>query len=147
MTGVGRRGVAALEFALSAPLLLVMLAAIADLGLAMRSKMLLASGVANAAHYAVLTQGAATSATLQAIVQDASTLGSVSTTVSAASCFCPSGSPVTLLTATCGNTCSNGATAGTYQTITATYAYVPLMPGYNFIANTALSETATVQVK
>lgn len=142
-----RRGVATLEFALAAPLLLLMLAAVSDLGFALLDKMKLASGVANAARYAMLTQGAATATTLSAIIGDASSLSGVQTTVSATGCFCPSGSPAALAAATCGNTCSNGAMAGTYQTITATYSYSPVMPGYSLLAGNALSEAATVQVK
>jgi Flp pilus assembly protein TadG len=84
------RGVAALEFALCAPLLLTMLAAISDLGLAMRSKMLLATGVDNAASYAILTQGGATATTLQAVVQDTSTLTDARVTASTPACYCAS---------------------------------------------------------
>jgi Flp pilus assembly protein TadG len=143
----GVSGVAALEFALCAPLLLVMLAGLSDLGLAMRSKTRLAGGVANAATYAVLTQGTATSATLAAIVQTASTLSGVQASATAAACFCPSGSPVSLAVASCGSTCANGATAGSYVNITASYNYTPLMPGYGFVANTKLAEATWVQVK
>ena len=143
-----RRGVATIEFALTVPLLLLMLAAIADLGLALINAMQLASGVANAARFAQLDQGTATSATLQAIVQDTSMLTSVQTSVSSAGCYCPSaGAPVTLMAATCGNSCGNGALPGSYQTITARYAYVPVLPGYNFLAGNTLTQTATVQVK
>jgi Flp pilus assembly protein TadG len=142
-----RRGVAALEFALCAPLLLTMLAAISDLGFAMRSQMLLAGGVDNAASYAILTQGGATAATLTAIVQDTSTLTGVQVTASAPACYCASGTPATLAPVACNSVCASGALAGTYTTITANYTYVPLLPGYSFVANTALSDSATVQVK
>jgi Flp pilus assembly protein TadG len=143
-----RRGVAGLEFALCAPLLLLMLAALSDLGLALRSKLLLASGVANAASYAILTQGTASATSLASIVKSASTLSGVQVPPPPApACFCPNGSPVSLKAATCGSTCANGAQAGTYVSISATYTYVPLMPGYAFVANTTLSESAWVQVK
>lgn len=143
-----RRGTATIEFALTVPLMMLMLAAIGNLGLALVDSMQLANGVANAARFAVLDQGAASSATLQAIVQETSALSSVQTSVSSAGCYCPSGAaPVTLAAANCGSTCSNGALAGTYQTISATYAYVPALPGYNFPASNTLTQTATVQIK
>jgi Flp pilus assembly protein TadG len=140
-------GVAAVEFALCAPLMLMMLAGISDLGLAMRSKMLLVIGVDNATTYAILTQGSATSATLKAIVQDASSLTGVSANASAVTYDCASGTPATLVAATSTTTCASGAVAGQYVTITGSYTYTPLMPGYSFVANTTLSDTATVQVK
>jgi Flp pilus assembly protein TadG len=140
-------GVAAVEFALCAPLMLMMLAGISDLGLAMRSKMLLAIGVDNAAIYAILTQGSATPAILQAIVQDASSLAGVSANASRVTYDCASGTPATLVAATSTTTCASGAVAGQYVTISGTYSYVPLMPGYSFLATSTLSDTATVQVK
>ncbi len=142
-----RAGVASIEFALAAPVLLLMLAAIADLGLALIAMMQLTDGVANAARYAQLTEGAATTATLQAIVQDSSFIRPVTTTVSAPACFCASGTPLALTAETCGATCANGANAGTYQTITAAYTYVPLLPGYDLLASNTLSRTLSVQVK
>jgi Flp pilus assembly protein TadG len=127
--------------------LLLMLAAVADLGIALIAMMQLTSGVANAARYAQLTQGTATTTTLQTIVQDASFVGPVKTTVSAPACFCASGTPLALTAETCGTSCTNGAPAGTYQTITATYSYVPALPGYDLLASNLLSQTVTVQVK
>jgi hypothetical protein len=109
--------------------------------------MLLSIGVTNAVTYAILTQGSASAATLKAVVQDASSLTGVTATASAPACYCASGTPATLVSATCGATCTSGGLAGTYVTISGTYTYVPLMPGYSFVTNTTLSDTATVQVK
>jgi Flp pilus assembly protein TadG len=147
-----RRGVAALEFALCSPLLLVMLAGLSDLGLAVRSQMQLASGLANAAGYTYTyyqTNGTvATSAVLTAIVRDTSQLTGATLTGPTSGCYCPSGSPVTLGTAvSCSSTCSNGAAAGTYVTIGASATYTPLMPWYGIVASTTLSDSTTVQVK
>jgi len=142
-----RSGVASVEFALATPLLLLLLAAIADLGFALVDMIQLTEGVCNAARYAELEQGAAATPTLQTIVQNTSRLSTATTTVSSASCFCASGTPATLTAKSCGTTCDNGAAAGTYQTITAQYAYSPLLPGYTLLANSTLSTSVTVQIK
>ncbi len=147
-----RRGVAAIEFALCSPLLLVMLAGLSDLGFAMRSKMKLASGLANAAGYTYSyyqTNGSlASSAVLTAIVRDTSQLTGATLSGPSSGCYCPSGSPVKLgSSVSCGSTCGNGAAAGTYVTIGATTTYMPLMPWYGIVTSTTLSDTTTVQVK
>lgn len=142
-----RAGVASVEFALATPLLLLLLAAVADLGFALVDMIQLTEGLSNAARYAELEQGAATATTLQAIVRDTARLSTATANVSSASCFCPSGTPATLTAEDCDTTCDNGAAAGTYQTISANYAYSPLLPGYNLLANSTLSASVTVQLK
>lgn len=126
--------------------MLVMLAGISDLGLAMHSKTLLVIGVDNAATYAILQGDTVSTTTLKAIVQDASSLTGVSANASTPAYYCASGTPAKLIAATNKTTCTSGAPAGQYVTISATYSYTPLMPGYSFVANTTLSDTATVQV-
>ncbi|MCB8875907.1 TadE/TadG family type IV pilus assembly protein [Acidisoma silvae] len=142
-----RSGVAAVEFALCLPLLMIMMGGITDLSLEMRSKMLLATGVSNAASEAIATKGSATAATLQTLVTDSSGLTGVTTTVSALAYECASGTPATLKASSSGSTCTSGGTAGEYQTITAKYTYTPLMPAFSAVVKTALTETATVQVQ
>jgi Flp pilus assembly protein TadG len=141
------RGVAAVEFVICVPFLMALLAGLSDLGLALRSKAHLANGVANATNYAFLAQGAATPATLVAIVKSASTLTGVSASATASACFCPGGSPVKLTAATCGTNCADGTPAGTYVTVSGSYTYTPLMPGYAFVASTSFTEATTVRVK
>lgn len=144
---LARRGTAVLEFVMAAPVMIMLLAAVADLGLAMRTKLRLANGVASAAQYAVLSGSGASSGTLSAIVKAASTLGGATASVSGPACGCPTGAPRSITAATCGSTCPNGGTAGTYVTITGTASYTPVLAGFSFVANTSLSETAVVRVQ
>lgn len=144
----GRSGVAALEFALLCPVLLLLLGGLSDFGLAFHSAMQLANGVANAAQYAFLVGANVDAKTLLDIVTSSSGLSNVHSSTIGPYCYCPSGSPPTLGNAvTCGTTCPDGGVAGTYITITASYTYTPMMPGFQYVGDATLSQSATVRLK
>ena len=144
------QGSAAVEFAVTAPILMLALAGIADFGLALRSQIALANGVANASYYAFLkgktADPTALAKTLGGIIQKSSGLPSATSQVSGPFCGCPSGTPIVVAGKPCAQTCTDGSSPGSYVAISATYAYAPIMPGLALAANTQLTETATVRV-
>ncbi len=99
------RGVAAVEFALAAPILLGVLVPVADLGIAFAKQQQLRQAVQAGAQYAASHPwDQASPAAIASVVTAATPLSGV--TVSPApyqQCGCPNGSGIT--TATCGSTC------------------------------------------
>ncbi len=155
-----RRGVAAVEFALVSPFLLILLGGAADFGLLVAGKSKLANGVAQGIQYALSTGPAVTVANLRAAVQGGVARSGVTETVTvsvtAPACYCVSGSPAALSSTstplsaanTCTGTCPTGATApGAYVQVAATYIYQPLMPFYSGLASTTVSESVTARLQ
>lgn len=141
------RGLAALEFGLVAPVLLLLLGSMIDFTLAFWSKGLLASAVAEGAHYAFVTGPGVSASAIQNIVGQSLSLPAAAVTVTGPGCRCLSGTPVTVTAQVCGNPCPNGTTPGTYVTITARHAYASVLPLYSSLVNPVLVETATVRLK
>ena len=154
-----KRGIAAVECALTGTLLLIIVGGLADFPLAFWTHSLIETGVANGATYAFqqgqadLTQGQQVSASsIQAVVQNAINLKNVTVTVTGPALECMSVdqtmSPpsATLTVAQAGSACPNGSFPGTYVSITASYVYDPMMPFYSQMATTNMTETANVRL-
>ncbi len=155
-----QRGISALEFAIVVPILVLLTGGITDLGLMLRDHGALSVAL-NAGTRAALLLGssATTDSTIAAKVTSAmsaanglGTPASFSATPPACYCITAVASSSTLTpnpcsTATAPTTCADGNAPGTYMTLTATYAYSPLMPGFAFVADTTLSQTASVRLK
>ena len=151
------RAVAALEFALAAPVMLIFLGGVVDFGLAFYDKSRVAAGVAAGAEYALLNAATVIanaaseqSTTIPNFVKNAAGLTSMQVPVTGlnpTACYCITGSPPAKTATTCGNTCSDGSKAGTYVFITASYTYHPILPIYSGLTNHTIWETATVQIK
>jgi Flp pilus assembly protein TadG len=155
-----RRGVAAIEFALVAPVLLFFLGGITDFGLLTVGQSQLANGVAQAAQYALLQGPSVSAANVQTMVQSGSSRAGLSATVTAVisgpACYCVTGEPAALVTPstaltgtfTCTGTCpTSEAAPGAFLTITASFIYQPLMPFYSKLASTTVPESATVRLQ
>jgi Flp pilus assembly protein TadG len=143
-----RRGSAAVEVALGAPVMLLLLGNLADYGLMLRRHAQLASGVANAAQYAAMTGASVSASTLQSVANASSWLPGAASTAVAASCYCPSGTPAALgPTVSCETPCGGGTSPQRYVTVSATYVHTPIMPGPTGLTATTLSSSATVMVR
>jgi Flp pilus assembly protein TadG len=155
-----QRGVAAIEFALVAPVLLFFLGGMVDFGLLTVGRSQLATGVAQAAQYALLQGPSVTAANVQAMVQSGSIRTGLSATVTAVisgpACYCVTGEPAALVTPstpltgtfTCTGTCPTPQAApGAFLTINASFVYQPLMPFYSKLASTTVPESATVRLQ
>jgi Flp pilus assembly protein TadG len=172
-----RDGAAAVEFALLAPLLALILAGAVDFGGVVFQRFNLDNSVSSASNFALNgkasvngTSGATLASTLGTILTSAGTTsGSVvvnngptvtisngaastpSNSTSADSCYCParSGSTITWgSAATCGSTCGTGGKAGKFVVISASRSYTPLFSNYGFIdANQQISTLAVIQTE
>ncbi|MEA2741604.1 MAG: hypothetical protein QOH05_4911 [Acetobacteraceae bacterium] len=155
-----KRGVAAVEFAIVAPLMLIFLGGITDFGLLTASRSQLANGIAQGVQYALLQGPGATATIVSAMVRTGSTragLGpAVTVVVSGPACYCVTTTPALLVmpatalsaTLTCPGTCpAPAAPPGTFVIITASYVYQSLMPYYSQLANPTISQTVTVRLQ
>ncbi len=144
----GGRGSATLEFALAAPVLLALMGAGIDLGMMLRVQIVMASGLMNAVQYANVQGAATTAANLRSVMQYATGLNGVTATVAGPGPYCPSSYPVTLSPLVNSSTCPGAtAPANTYIVITASYPYVPLMPGFSQLVSTTVVQTATAMLQ
>ena len=161
---IRQRGAAAVEFALVAPVLLLLLGGVTDFGGVMAAKSQLANGLAQGVQYALLIGPSVSGSTVQGIVRTGAAnagLGpAVSITVTGPACFCPSGSPVVLsktstalsATYTCTSTCPTipnqpVVSPQAFMMITASFTYSALMPLYSHLASPTVSETVTVKLQ
>jgi Flp pilus assembly protein TadG len=142
-----RRGIAAVEFAIACPVMLLFFAGLVDYGLALWDKSILSNAVAQGAYYAYVTGTNVTSSSVQSLVQNGTSLSNVTATVTSPACYCITGSPLALATATCNSTCTDTTTAGYFVTITAHYTYQSILPVYSHLNNPVLTEKTTVRLK
>jgi Flp pilus assembly protein TadG len=155
-----RRGIAAVEFALIAPILLAMLGGVTDFGLLMSGKSKLANGLAQGVQSALMVGPSVSAATVRAAVQNGAArsgmTSTVAVTVTGPACYCVTGRPAVLsappaalsATFTCPGTCPVTAAApGAFMIVVASYLYQPLMPFYSQLVSPTVSETITVQLR
>lgn len=116
-------GVAAVEFALLAPVLLVFLFAVTELAMARRARMQLIEAGLAAQRYAML-KGAADNAAMQTAARNATSLPVAVTSETYCACVVAA----SLSRTTCGTTCSTGAKAGTYVSAVTSATYKPVFP-------------------
>jgi Flp pilus assembly protein TadG len=154
-----RRATAALEFALASPLLLIMIAGAADLGLAQFYRTNLANAVAAGAQYAFLTGTGVSTTNIQTIIQNAmflpagassnlsfSFVGS-SPGVQGPGWYCVTGTAPTVTASSKGSTCSDGSSAGYYIWFKASYVNSGLLGGILPDLNRTVSEQATARLQ
>jgi Flp pilus assembly protein TadG len=138
------RGVAAVEFALAAPLLAAILTVVVDFGFGFYEKMQVEDAAQAGAQYALLYGWNSTN--VQNAVTGATSLSGITATPAPSqSCGCPSGTAVTATT--CGSTCSNGLTAGTYVTVNAQATYTPLISYAVMGSSVTLSAQSVVRIQ
>jgi Flp pilus assembly protein TadG len=151
------RGVAAVEFAITLPILLYFMGGITDFGLIFYRQSCLSTAVAAGAQYASLIDQRSppvSAATVQTVMRNAATqaMPNVTTTATVAgpACYCITGSsPNSTMgsAVTCGSTCTTG-TATKYVQLTLTSSYTPILPLLSQVIGTqTLSKTAWVPLQ
>lgn len=169
-----RDGVAAIEFAIIAPILCLVLAAMLDFGLLLFARFGLNENVSASINYAIVnansvssTDGATLASNLAAIIpatinttvvvnngpqvqRTSQVTSSSGTAANANSCYCPtvSGSTVTWgSAATCGSACTGNGFAGKFVSIRASTTYTPLLSSYGIVQNGTVAVDSLVQVQ
>jgi len=120
-----RRANAAIEMALIAPALVVLLIGLADYGTAIHRRMQVQNAAQAGADFA-MRNGFNSVAIVSAVTNASSFVGLSATPAPAEICGCASASIVTA--ATCGSTCAGGQAAGTYVTVSATGTHTTILP-------------------
>ncbi|WP_216856212.1 TadE/TadG family type IV pilus assembly protein [Acidisphaera sp. S103] len=155
----GCRAVAAVEFALIVPVLMVILAGAADFGFREWNRSCLANAVAQGAYYAFVTGPTVSTTAVQTMVQSASSLTGVTVSpVAAVACYCPTGTPAVLGPAVtpCTKACPGDGTLpagilpGKYLVITASYKGTSIIPAYSILqqpGGETITETAIVRLQ
>lgn len=150
-----RSGVAILEFALTAPFLLAVVAGLADFPLAFWYRIAVISAVESGANYAFAVEqnGSGLHDSLspddvRTVVLASGGVSGMRVTVGSATTNCIQAGPVSALIAVpADGVCMDGTMPGTYMTITASYRYAPLVPFYAMVASTTLAQTATIRLQ
>ncbi len=152
---LGRSGVAALELALVAPILVTLMIAVIDFGAALLSKAQITEALAAAAAYSTLAgQNTTTNPTQASIAANAKTIaGSLASafvgapTVTAVvnngaakgSKCCPG--TIWACSTVANFTCTDGSSPGNYITITASYPFKALIATDKYLVGKTLSDS------
>ncbi len=121
--GSGVSGTVAVELAIIGPALVLMMVCTVDLGMGIYRKMQVQNAAQAGAEYAIAH---GYTASIANAVTNATTFSGITAAPAAAQfCGCPSNTGIT--TVTCNSTCSDGATAGTYVTVSAQGTYSTIL--------------------
>src|SRR4051794_34109950 len=125
-------GVAAVEFGIIVPILVLMVVATADIGMGFYRKMQVEDAAQAGAAWA--TKNGFDANLISTAVTSATSAPGISVSPAPVQfCGCASGSSVSEVT--CGTTCSGGTLAGTYTTVSAQMTYNTILP-YGFFPST-----------
>ena len=141
-----RQGLAAMEFAMTVPVLVLLLWGVISLGAVMSAKMQVGNAARAGAVY-VAKNGLSNQAGFNGAISGATQLGTAiaATSVPSSFCGCPDVSQG-VVAATCGSQCPSGVTTGRYVTVQTRTTYTPPVPIPGVGSSVTLNGTATVRV-
>jgi len=140
----GTAGTAAIEFAIMSGFLILMLIAVADLGMGLYRGIQVRNAAQAGASYA-MAKGYNASSISSAILNATTFSGITASPAPISFCGCPSATGVS--TVTCGSVCVGGSTAGTYVRASASGTYTTLLqyPMFPETFNFAIQTTVRIQ--
>jgi len=140
----GVQGVAAIEFAILAVVLLVLMICVSDIGMGFYRKMQVQNAAQVGAQYAMLH--GFSSSSIRAAVTAATSYPDISASPDPNQyCGCPSNSGIG--TTTCGSTCADGTTAATYVSVSAQGTYNTLITYPLIPRSFTLTAQSTVRIQ
>ncbi|WP_420963562.1 TadE/TadG family type IV pilus assembly protein [Brucella sp. IR073] len=170
-------GASAVEFAVIAPVFVLILAGSLDLGMVIYARFKLDSAVSSGASYALTnasmvtsTQGNDLANKIAALIAARASNATASVTVNngpnanfengiikasrqsqaADRCYCPTGNAQSLVWGAekqCGAVCPDGARAGKFVAISVEQPYQPIFSGYGFIDDDTISSATVVRTE
>jgi len=146
-----RRGVAAVEFALTFPVVLYLFSGLTDLGIVYYREVALSSAISAATQYAEVTDqstGTVTTTNVQTVLTNAAVQSMPSTTVNAsAACYCITGTATTAWNTSspiaCSGSCGSGTTSMKYMLVSATHTYHAIFP-WSMVGSPTISESTWI---
>ena len=150
-------GMAAVEFAICAPILAALIVPACDLGMGLSQKLQVWEAAQAGAQYALVNGFSSTA--IQNAVTGANSLtyngsarpASISATPAPAeSCGCPTGSSIAAASPAvppCTGTCPSGQQSGTYVTVSATAVYYPLITYPTLGSSVTLTAQSVVRIQ
>jgi Flp pilus assembly protein TadG len=162
LTAPAEDGVAAIEFAITGMVFLMIVAATVDIGLLLFTQSELDAAVSAGAEYAansaalVASNPSGLNDNIADIVSDANGSGWATSTVDvnnandSTGCYCPTGTPGNWTwgsTVTCGSACTGGGVGGQFVTITASRSFSPMFSGFGFVPSGTISRSALVETQ
>ena len=140
----GIAGVAAIEFSIVAPPLILMMICVADIGMGMYRKIQVQNAAQSGAEYAIAkaADGFNPTAIAAAVTSATAFTGIAANPAPSQACGCPTNAGITNVS--CGSTCADGGAAGSYVTVTAQGAYNTLLPypilpsSYSFVSQSTV---------
>jgi len=140
----GVDGLAGIEFAILAPVLLLLTLCTVDLGIAAYDAMQTENAAQAGSEYAAV-HGYNLTAISSVITQANNLPGLTAAPAPTEFCGCPAGS--TIASVTCGSNCSDGSLAGTYVAASATVTYTTLLQYPMLPASFTFVNTATARIQ
>jgi Flp pilus assembly protein TadG len=141
-----RKGTAAVEFALLAPILMTLLAGVVEIGMAAYQAMQVQAAVEAGALYAAKYGASNLSGITQAVLNATGTAGITASPAPLVFCGCPSATGVVSQNSNCTTVCSDGTAPGEYVKVSAVIAHQTLMPFLNLPIPTTITASSTVRV-
>lgn len=138
------RGVALIEFAIIAPILVILMVCTIDLAMGIYRKMQVQNAAQAGAQYAMLRGFNASS--ISSAVVNATKFSGVSASPGPIQ-FCGCASSTGVSSAACNSTCSGGALAGTYVTVSAKGTYKTLLLYPSIPENFNFTAQSTVRIQ
>lgn len=140
-----RRGGSAVEFALLSPILVFLAVGVYDMSVGIYCQMQINNAASAGAEFAF--NNGFNAAAITAAITNATPYSSVAASPAPLQfCGCVTNGAVTA-SASCGAVCSDGATPGTYATVSASATYTPLFAYPGLPTTFALSAAATVRLQ
>lgn len=140
----GTRGVAVIEFAIIAPILVILMVCTIDLALGIYRKMQVQNAAQAGAQYAMLRGFNASS--ISSAVANATKFSGVSADPGPTQ-FCGCASSTGVSSAACNSTCSGGALAGTYVRVSAKGTYKTLLVYPSIPESFTFTAQSTVRIQ
>lgn len=125
-----QNGTAAIEFALLAPFLLILLTGIVELGLGVFQAMQVQAAAEAGALYAAKHGSSDLTAISSAVTNATGTSGITASPAPQVFCGCPTTTGITSQGSNCSTNCANGTLPGTYVTVSATITRSELLTPY-----------------
>jgi Flp pilus assembly protein TadG len=142
-----RQGTAAIEFGLVSPLLLILLTAIVEIGIAAYQDIQLQTAVEAGALYAATYGAGNLTAIGQAVVNATGNTAITASPAPTKFCGCPAAAGVVSQGADCTTACADGKAPGQYVKVNAQVAHYTIMPYLSLALPATLTASVTVRIQ